>query len=688
MGAEGANWIGQAPFVPTRHVFQTLGDGTYFHSGLLAIRAAVAARVNITYKILFNDAVAMTGGQRHDGTLSPDRIAAQVRAEGVQRIAVVSEDPDRHPAALYPPGTTIHHRDELDAVQRELREVEGVSAIIYDQTCAAEKRRRRKRGLMPDPDVRVLINELVCEGCGDCSKKSNCLSVTPLETEFGVKRRIDQSSCNKDVSCVKGFCPSFVTVEGAVLKKPGKADLKPLLAQDLPEPAPAGLGRPWNILVTGVGGTGVVTIGAVLAMAAHLEGKGCSTLDMTGMAQKGGPVTSHLRLATSQDELHAVRIAQGSADLVLGCDAVTATGKEATSVMGLGRSRVVLNLDETITADFIRNRDFRVGVPRLVREVRAIAGDEAVLTLDASRLAENLLGDSIGANMMMVGYAVQSGLVPLSIGAIERAIELNGAAVEMNKAAFRLGRLAAVDASALDRATPRVDRLAGLGHRQTSASLKETVERRVAFLRDYQDEAYAERYRARIGRVMEAERRVGGTTGALATVAAKNLFRLMAYKDEYEVARLYSGSAFQAQLNETFASHGRIRIHLAPPLLSPLDPATGEPKKRAFGPWMLKLFPLLAQLRRLRGTRLDLFGYTHERRAERDLVTDYESLLDRIAAELTPERREAALALASYPDEIRGYGPVKARAMASAAATRPALEAAFARPAPLAIAAE
>ncbi|MDQ4061354.1 MAG: indolepyruvate ferredoxin oxidoreductase family protein, partial [Pseudomonadota bacterium] len=681
MGAEGTNWIGQAPFVPTRHVFQNLGDGTYYHSGLLAIRAAVAAGVNITYKILFNDAVAMTGGQRHDGPLTPQVIADQVRAEGVERIAVVSDDPDKYGGGhAFPDGVTIHHRDELDAVQRELREVPGVSVLIYDQTCAAEKRRRRKRGMMPDPDFRILINEMVCVACGDCSVKSNCLSVTPVETEFGTKRRIDQSSCNKDTSCVNGFCPSFVTVEGAKPRKAEPADLAPLFARPLPEPAQPALERPWNVLVTGVGGTGVVTIGAVLAMAAHAEGKGCSTLDMAGLAQKGGPVTSHVRIAARPEALHATRIAAGTGDLVLGCDAVVAAAKEAKGVMARGRTRVLLNLDETITADFIRNRDFRVPLRRIARETAALVGADAVTSLDASRLAMALLGDSIGANMLMVGFALQHGLLPVSAEAVERAIELNGAAVDMNKAAFRLGRLLAVDPAAVEALAPRGPKLAALEHRRISQSLDEVIERRAAFLTDYQDADYAARYRERIAKVSEAEIRVMGQAGALTEAAAKSLFGLMAYKDEYEVARLYSGEAFRAQLAESFSDWRQIKIHLAPPLLARRDPNTGEPRKMVFGPWMLKLMPWLARLKVLRGTRFDPFGWTHERREERRLVADCEALLDRIADGLTRERYDAAVELAKLPQEIRGFGHVKARALERANEKRRALEEAFERP--------
>ncbi len=667
MGAEGANWIGQSPFVPTKHVFQNIGDGTYFHSGLLAIRANVAAKTNITYKILFNDAVAMTGGQKHDGPLSPERIAWQVRAEGVERIAIVSEDVSRHTAALYPPGVTIHDRDDIDAVQRELREVEGTSALIYDQTCASEKRRRQKRGTMPDSNIRVLINEQVCEGCGDCSVKSNCVSVVPLDTEFGVKRRINQSSCNKDVSCVKGFCPSFVTVEGGVLKKPEGKDIAGLLAQDLPEPMLPALDRPWNIFVTGVGGNGVVTIGAVLAMAAHLEGKGCSTLDMIGMAQRGGSVTSHIRLARDPSDLTAVRIPNQSSDLVLACDVVTALAADSKAVMGPGSTRIVLNMEETITGQFVRNRDARFDVVTLQKELADWTGDSQIETLDASRYSAVLLGDSIGANMMMVGYALQKGLLPLKPEALEKAIQLNGVSVAMNRNALRLGRLLAIDLKALAHLVPADGAALPFEHRRLSHTLDQRVARRVEFLNAYQNVAYGEHYRSLLAEIMAAETRLAGATGALSETVAHNLFRLMAIKDEYEVARLYATPSFKAQLSETFSDYRKVRVHLAPPLLSKRDPNTGEPRKIVFGPWVLNAFPILAALKVLRGTPFDLFGRTEERRRERQWLADYEATLREVLKLLTSENMDRAIALLAVPAEIKGFGHVREKAMNTAA---------------------
>jgi len=661
MGGEGANWIGQAPFVPTRHIFQNIGDGTYFHSGLLAIRAAVAAGVNITYKVLFNDATAMTGGQRHDGTLNPQRITHQLRSEGVERIAVVSDDIEKYKGQeAFAANVSIHHRDDLDAVQRDLREVEGVSAIVYDQTCAAEKRRRRKRDPKLRVERRVIINELVCEGCGDCSKKSNCLSVTPLDTEFGRKRRIDQSSCNQDFSCVKGFCPSFVTVEGVQPRRPKNIDPKTIAARPIPEPAPFELTQPWNVLVTGVGGTGVITIGAILAMAAHIEGKGCSTLDMAGMAQKGGPVTTHLRFAPTPGDLHAVRISSRAADVVLGCDLVVAAGKEALGVMAAEKTHVVLNSEETITGAFIRDPNFRVQGLGLTAIVREVAGAGQVETISATKMATRLLGDSIGANLLMVGYAWQKGLIPLSSASIDRAIELNGAAVEMNRTAFRLGRLAAADRAAVDALLPEINATSPLGHRVASQSLEEIVSRRVAFLTGYQNARYAKAYRAFVDKVRSRENSVMGRAGKLSEAVARNLFKLMAYKDEYEVARLYSDGTFRKQLEETFDGKGKLTFHLAPPLLARTNPNTGEPAKMTFGPWMLTAFGLLAKFKALRGTAFDPFGYTAERRTERALIGEYRGLMEQVLVTLTPERFEAALAIAEVPEEIRGFGHVKA----------------------------
>jgi indolepyruvate ferredoxin oxidoreductase len=663
MGGEGANWLGESAFSQRQHIFQNLGDGTYYHSGLMAIRAAVASGANITYKILYNDAVAMTGGQHVDGPLSVPQISRQVAAEGVLSIAVVSDEPHKYPSnAGFAPGVTIHHRDELDAVQRRLATVPGTTALIYDQTCAAEKRRRRKRGRFPDPAKRAVINEAVCEGCGDCGVKSNCVAVLPLETEFGRKRMIDQSACNKDFSCVEGFCPSFVTVHGGKLRRgKGSASGAAPVVADLPEPSLPPLDRPYAILVTGVGGTGIVTIGALLGMAAHLEGKGCGSLDMTGLAQKGGAVTSHVRIARSPAEIGTVRIAAGGADLLLGGDLVVSGGHETLHTLRAD-SHAVVNSYELTTGDFTRNADLAMPGDALRGGLEDAVGPAHVDFIDATRLATALLGDSIATNLFMLGYAYQRGLVPVSAEAILGAIEINAAAVEMNKQAFHWGRRAALDRAAIERiAYPQAERLV-----PKAQTLEELVARRVAFLVEYQDAAYAQRYRTLVERVRAAEAAKARGRGGLAEAVARYYFKLLAYKDEYEVARLYTNGKFMARIREQFEGGYRLHVHLAPPLLARRDPLTGEPKKREYGPWMLRLFGLLAPLRRLRGTPLDVFGYSAERRLERALIADYEQLVERLIAALDDENHKLAIELASLPEHIRGFGHIKARSIETA----------------------
>ena len=658
MGGEGATWIGQAPFTETAHVFQNLGDGTYFHSGQLALRATVAAGVNITYKILYNDAVAMTGGQPIDGELRVDQLSQQVFAEGVKRIALVSDEPDKYPSrAGFAPIVTFHHRRELDAVQRELREFKGVSVIIYDQTCATEKRRRRKRGKLVDPAKRAFINPAVCEGCGDCSVKSNCLSVLPLETELGRKRQIDQSACNKDFSCVEGFCPSFVTVHGGSLRKPAAMGAKALF-EALPEPRQPALTRPWNILLPGVGGSGVTTVGALLGMAAHLEGKGCTVLDQAGLAQKFGPVISHIRIAARQADIHAVRIAAGETDLLLGCDLVVAASEESLAKLNQNIAHAVINSHESPTAEFTRNPDAEVPGAAMQEALVEAVGSGRIHFIDATRLATRLLGDSIASNLFMLGYAYQKGLVPVSAEAIGQAIALNAVAVESNRQAFLWGRRAAHDLAAVERLVqpdemnaPRCD------------GLDEVISQRMALLRDYQDSAYAERYRALVERVRAVDH---GPQQALTAAVARYYFKLLAYKDEYEVARLYSDAAFRQQLEAQFEGDYRLQFHLAPSWLSRPDPRTGEPRKRQFGPWMLSAFGVLAKFRFLRGSLLDPFGHSAERRLERELIADYEADIGHLLGVLSDANYRAAVAIAALPEQIRGYGHVKQRALEQA----------------------
>ena len=655
MGGEGATWIGQAPFSKRAHVFSNLGDGTYFHSGLLAIRAAVAANVNITYKILYNDAVAMTGGQPIDGTLTVPMIAQQLVGEGIKRIALVTEDLDRYSdRSALPALVTLNDRSDMDAVQKELRELQGVSVLIYDQTCAAEKRRRRKKGEFPVSTKRLVINEAVCEGCGDCGVQSNCTSILPLETEFGRKRTIDQSSCNQDYSCVKGFCPSFVTVEGGSLRKSRQArtvkekDFPSLPAPSLPDAGAA----PYNILITGIGGTGVITVGALLGMAAHLEGKGASALDMTGMSQKNGAVTSHVRIAARPDDIRAQRIATGEADLILGCDMLTAGAQDAIAKTRPGRTVAVINTHQQPTGHFAQQADWEMPEAR-IRELIEEAVDKKAHFVDATRIATALMGDSIATNLFMLGFAFQKGLIPLSEASLARAIELNGVAVDANKQAFLWGRRAAADLQAVDRVASPAQPVV----MQMPQSLDKLIERRVGFLTAYQNAAYAQRYRAYVERVREAEAELG-RGDALAKAVAKYLFKLMAYKDEYEVARLHSDRSFEDKLKQIFEGDFRIRYNLAPPLVAKRD-AQGHLVKSEYGAWMRPMFSLLARLKFLRGGALDVFGYSEERRMERQLIEDYCASIDAALLRLDEKNYPLALELANLPEQIRGFGHVK-----------------------------
>ncbi|MBK1669663.1 indolepyruvate ferredoxin oxidoreductase [Rhodovibrio sodomensis] len=686
MGGEGVLWIGQAPFSNTSHVFVNLGDGTYFHSGSLAVRACVGAGVNVTFKILYNDAVAMTGGQAVDGPLDPAMISRQMAAEGVQRIEVVTDEPEKYPSGTpWASGVTVHHRDALDQVQRSLRESAGVSVLIYDQTCAAEKRRRRKRGTYPDPDKRVMINELVCEGCGDCSAKSNCVSVVPVETELGTKRAIDQSSCNKDFSCVNGFCPSFVTIEGGELAKQssdGVADGATDRWSTLPEPALPAVGdRPYGILVTGVGGTGVVTIGQLLGMAGHIEGKGASVLDMTGLAQKGGAVMSHVRLGARPEAIQSTKLSAGGADLVLGCDLVVAAGQEALGKIEAGRTRAIVNTHETITGDFTRNPDYSFPGRRLQQRVREAAGQDATEMLEATRIATALMGDSIATNLFMLGYAWQRGTVPLARQSILQAVVLNGVAVESNVRAFEWGRRAAHDRKAVEALVEPADDRETKGWHKLSDSLEETVDRRVAFLRAYQNQAYAARYRQLVERARQAERKVDPESDAFAWAVAKSAFKLMAIKDEYEVARLYTDGQFEQQLTRQFAKAPKVKIHLAPPILAKTDPTTGEPRKTQFGPWIFPVLRVLKRFKPIRGSALDPFAYLSERKHERRLRDDYETRVAELCDGLTARSLPTAVEIAALPQQIRGFGHIKARNAEAAKAREADLLAQFRAPA-------
>jgi indolepyruvate ferredoxin oxidoreductase len=665
MGGEGVPWVGQAPFSKTKHLFANLGDGTYFHSGLLAIRQSIAAGVNITYKILYNDAVAMTGGQpvgeRPEGH-SVIQIHKSLLAEGVGTLVIVSDQPEKYQGVALEGGVTVHHRDELDTIQRRFRELPGVTAIIYDQTCATEKRRRRKRGTMVDPDRRVVINELVCEGCGDCSVQSNCLSVEPVETDFGRKRRINQSTCNKDFSCVKGFCPSFVTVQGGTLRKPKKDEraADPYTLPEIPEPSAPVNEEAWGIVVAGVGGTGVITIGQLLGMAAHLEGKGVVTQDAGGLAQKGGATWSHVQIANRPESIYTTKVDTAKADLVIACDGIVGASRYTMSVMQRGKSYVALNTHGAPTARFVHDANWQFPGSSCEAALRGSVGDTLLGAFDAEEAATQLLGDSIYTNPLLMGYAWQQGRIPLTRASILRAMELNGVQVDKNKAAFEWGRRCAHDLAAVR---------SSFAARQVIAfvkqpSLEEMLTKRVEFLTGYQNAAYAADYRAFVERVRTAEAKIDGAGTRLSQAVARYLFKLMAYKDEYEVARLHTDPAFTRRIDTLFEGDYKLVHHLAPPMIAKTNDK-GELIKQPFGPWMRTAFTWLARLKRLRGTALDPFGRTEERRTERALIGEYRSTVEELIAGLRADRLAQAVEIASLPEDIRGYGHVKARHLAA-----------------------
>jgi indolepyruvate ferredoxin oxidoreductase len=667
MGGEGVPWVGQEPFSNDKHMFANLGDGTYFHSGLLAVRQSIAAGVNITYKILYNDAVAMTGGQqvgeRAEGH-SVVQIAQSMRAEGAVKIVVVTDEPEKYEGVKLVEGVAVLHRDTLDAVQREFREIKGTTVIIYDQTCATEKRRRRKRGALVDPAKRVVINELVCEGCGDCGVQSNCMSVEPLETEFGRKRQINQSTCNKDMSCLKGFCPSFITVEGGQLKKKAKDKaVSPFEMGPLPEPTPialdAAMGQVWGIIVAGVGGTGVITIGQLLGMAAHIEGKGIVTQDAAGLAQKGGATWSHVLIGENQQDIRTTRVSMAAADLVIGCDPLVTAGKETVMRMREGRTHVALNTHSTPTAAFVRDGNWKNPAEACVAEIAQAVGIDGVGTFNADAAATKLMGDSIYTNPMMLGYAWQKGWIPLGHESLIRAIELNAVQIDNNKAAFEWGRRAAHDWARVEKLLTPVQVLQ-FKKRET---LDDLVARRVEFLTAYQDAAYAAQYQAFVHKVRDAEAAFGKTV--LAESVARYLFKLMAYKDEYEVARLHTDTAFLDKVNAMFEGDFTLNYHLAPPLLAKRN-AKGELQKKKYGPAMLTGFRYLAKLKSLRGGALDIFGRSEERRTERALIGEYRASLDEVMGGLNAGNHAQAVEIACIPEKIKGFGHVKERNLVAA----------------------
>ncbi len=673
MGAEGCNWIGHSPYVAAPHIFQNLGDGTYNHSGSLAIRQALAAGVNITYKILYNDAVAMTGGQPFEGGLTVPQITQQVYHEGVRRIAVVSDDADKYPSDVgFAPGTSVHQRDELEALQHEMRELAGVSVIVYDQVCATELRRRRKRGEAAPATTRVFINSAVCEGCGDCSVQSNCISVVPLETPLGRKREIDQSTCNSDLSCLQGFCPALVSLEGAEPRRLAASTGADFAAQ-LPAPPAALVEKPYGILVTGIGGSGVITTGQIIGMAAHIDERGVSVMDFTGLAQRGGGVVTHVRLAPQPADILGARVPLGGADLLLGGDLVVSTGPEVRSRLGPA-SRAVVDSTVAMTAAMVIDPRAEIDDSLLRHQIEEVVGSANLAALPATRLAERMAGNSVAANMVLLGHALQSGAMPLSLAALERAIELNGVAVEDNKRCLALGRLAAHDpAAALT--------LVGLADEASDSageSLADLVARRAAFLADYQNAALAERFRALVSRVEAAEAGLGGERH-LGAAAAESYFKLLAVKDEWEVARLYAEGDFREQLAARFSGNYRLRFHLSPPWLAPRDRHSGARLKTSFGPWVLTLFGLLARLRGLRAGPLDVFAWQAERRRERQLVAEFEATIEELLAGLDGANLAQAVDIARLPQAIRGFGPVKQRAIARFEAEHESLMALYRR---------
>ena len=667
MGGEGATWYGLSQFTETNHIFQNLGDGTYYHSGFMAIRGAVAAGVNITYKILYNDAVAMTGGQPIDGPISVGAMTQQVIHEGVKQCVVVTDSPDAYGAESgLAAGVKVYHRDELERIQRQLRDTDGCTVLIYEQTCAAEKRRRRKRGKLPDPQKRVFINDAVCEGCGDCSVQANCVSIQPKETELGRKRQIDQSSCNKDYSCVKGFCPSFVTVMGGQLKNLEKAALNQSLFDGIPKTGPAEIGDGnYGIMVSGIGGTGVITVTAVLGMAAHLENKVCSIYDMTGLSQKNGAVFSHLRIANQSDDLRAPKLSLGDANLALGFDMVAALSKDALQTLDPEQTCFIGNSRVAPTAAFQTQPDLQLEAHTLEQQVTDIVGEARSHFIDATGLGFALMGDTIASNMFVVGYAAQLGLLPISIESIEKAIELNGVAVPFNIKAFQLGRLWAWKPELLRQQL--TDGLQANGFKREE-NLDVIEGNRVELLTEYQDQKYAKRYQALLAKVRKAEAAFGGAQSdeSLSIAVARYFAKLMLYKDEYEVARLYSRPEFMDSVKAQFEGEFRLKFNLAPPLLSRRDPITGQLQKREFGSWIMAGFKVIAKFKGLRGTRLDIFGYTQERRDERQLIEDYQQVIERLLPDLSTENYCYAVKLAELPEQIRGFGHVKERNMVAA----------------------
>ena len=659
MGGEGVMWTGIAPFTETNHIFQNLGDGTYYHSGILALRAAIASNANITFKILVNDAIAMTGGQEISGKVQVDNLSWQVHSEGAKKVVVMTDYPEKYPSnSSFAPGVKIYQRDDLDKVQRELRDIKGVTVILYDQYCATELRRRRKRGLAEEPDKRIFINPLVCEGCGDCGTHSNCIAIEPHESKFGRKREINQSACNKDYSCTKGYCPSFLTVTGGSLKKKGNqenlSDGSKYLNESLPTPAVHELNKPFNILLTGIGGSGVITLGAIIGTAAHLENKGASTLDVAGLAQRNGPVTSHLRVSNSPSDLHSTRIASGSADLIIGCDIVVTTGIEPISKINKNHTNMVINSHVAPTSNFASNPDLDLSSARMIKGLKELVSPELLHIVNATKFATSLMGNSIAANLFLVGYAIQKGLFPISISAIERAIELNGVSIDMNKESIYWGRLAAMDIKKLESITSTKNTSS-----EVTESLNSIIEDRYKFLIDYQDTKYANKYKSLIDKIIMVDESISNNRDDLSVAAAKFYFKLMAYKDEYEVARLHTGHEIKKYIEDKLEGNYKIEYSLAPPVFGGRDKLTGRYPKRKLPSYTYYLFLLIKHFKFLRGTPFDLFGMSSHRKTERSLILDYQSMLLELVRGINIENYDAAVKIASLPDHIKGYDVVK-----------------------------
>ena len=670
MGAEGTNWIGMSPFVEDEHIFQNIGDGTYNHSGVLALRASVAAGVNITYKILYNDATAMTGGQPTEGSPTPESITHQLYGEGVKRIAVVTDEPEKYGVGVkFAEGTSIHHRSKLDQVQRELRSWPGVTAMVYDQTCATEKRRRRKRGLMEDPNKRSFINDLVCEGCGDCSNEANCISIEPLETKFGRKRVINQSTCNKDFTCVNGFCPSFVTVEDAQPRKRKNSmgnDVPENIFKNIPIPNIKSLDKPYDILVTGIGGTGVVTIGALIGMASHIENKGVSVLDQVGVAQKGGAVLSHIKIASSPEKIHSVKVGKNNADLILGCDMVVCSTSIVRELMNINKTKSIVNDHETPVAGFVLDPDHSFGGKRIRQIIEKHS--KSVDFINSIKIATAMFGDSIASNMFITGYALQKGFIPVLPKSMEQAIKLNNIAVEMNLSAFRWGRLAAHNLSLVEKeAKPYMN---NIEISTESLEANEIIKDRAKFLIEYQSKAYSEKYLKLLEKSKQKLKKLNIENDELLKAIAKYFFKLMAYKDEYEVARLYTNGEFDKNLNKAFEGKLKLKFHIAPPLFAPRDPDTGKLKKITVGSWILPIFKILSKFKFLRSTIFDPFGKTQERKTERFMISQYASDIGKILNEINSKNIALAVQIASVPDMVRGYGHVKEENISKASKKR------------------